>query len=179
MNTVPKDIHPYLAWLACLNAVHNKVRREGYLAIEQDIQDPEDTASLFRQFPHVSRQPYLDFATDTLSLLLAGMNEIDDLETYAQRAIANLTRERWVNRADEKLLRLIWWVLWAMVRGHPPSVAAEFGRQCLPARIKPTRDELHDWLRQVDRELNQDLAAKTQDEGGMEERLDRFMASIE
>jgi hypothetical protein len=55
-------------------------------------------------------------------------------------------------------------------------IASEFGRQHLLNRIKPTRDELYDWLREVDREL---WPPQCNLDGGIDVMVDRFMASIE
>ena len=176
MNTVPNTIHPQLSWLACLYALHCKARREGYLAIAMDVHQPEHESSLFRQFPHVMRQPYLDFATDIFSLIVGGLHDPEELQVYAEQAIASQTRWRWFRRADEGLLRLIWRMQWSFIKGNAPSIASEFGRQHLLNCIKPTRDELYDWLREVDREL---WPPQCTLDGGIDVMVDRFMASIE
>jgi len=179
MNRLPKDIHPHLAWLACLHAIHRKVRREGFLAIEADVSSPDLEGSLFREFPHVLRQPYLGFATDILRLMLMGLQDPDELSVYAEHAIAGLTKRRYFRRADETLLRTIWLTLWALAKGLAPGVASEFGRQAMPVRIKPTADELEAWLSEIEAGRRQQTEDARVEEEGIEAVVDRFMASIE
>ena len=179
MKTVPRNIHPHLAWLACLHVIHQKVRREGFLAIEMDVSDPNRESSLFSRFPHVRRQPYLGFATDILRLMLMGMQDPDELSVYAETAIASLTRGRLFRRADETLLRTIWLTLWSFAKGNAPFVTCEFGRQAIPARMKPTADELEEWLREVAAEIRQETDALRLGDGGLEATVDRFIASLQ
>ena len=178
MKTVPRNIHPHLAWLACLHVIHHKVRREGFLAIEMDVSEPNREGSLFSRFPHVRRQPYLGFATDILRLMLTGVQDPDELGVYAETAIASLTKGRLFRRADETLLRTIWLTLWSFAKGNSPSVTCEFGRQAIPVRMKPTADELEEWLREVAAEIRQEAEGKTGGEGGIEAVVDRFLASL-
>ncbi len=108
MKTVPRNIHPHMTWLAGLHDIHQKVRREGFLAIEMDVSQPERESSLFSRFPHVQRQPYLGFATDILRLMMTGVQDPEELSVYAETAIASLTRGRLFRRVDETLLRTNW-----------------------------------------------------------------------
>lgn len=178
MSAIPRNIHPHLAWLACLHAIHYKVRREGYMAIEYDVNKPDDEQSLFHEFPHVMRQPYLGFATDILRLMLTGLHDPDELSVYAEQAIKSLTTGWIFQRADETLLRTIWLTLWSFAKGNSPRITCEFGRQAIPVRMKPTADELEDWLGELEYERRQRIDDK-RGEGGLEAVVDRFMASIE
>lgn len=70
---------PQVAWLASLYSVLNKVRREGLMAIEMDVEFREREDSIFSRCPLVLKQPYLDFARDILLLMVGGMLESKDL----------------------------------------------------------------------------------------------------
>jgi chemotaxis protein MotA len=62
----------YMELMALLYEILMKVRKEGFLAIEQDIEKPEASA-LFSKFPRVLANPHaLHFITDYLRLMASG-----------------------------------------------------------------------------------------------------------
>nr|WP_267963535.1 flagellar motor stator protein MotA [Halomonas sp. MCCC 1A11062] len=84
----------YLELLAVQFKLLTKVRREGMLGIERDIDSPQESA-LFQEHPKVLADPMImDFLTDYLRLMVAGgmdPMEIDELmlheiETFEQEA---------------------------------------------------------------------------------------------
>ncbi|NIC04282.1 flagellar motor stator protein MotA [Billgrantia bachuensis] len=84
----------YMELLAVLFKLLTKVRREGMLGIERDIDTPQESA-LFQEHPKVLADPMImNFLTDYLRLMVAGgmdPMEIDELmlheiETFEQEA---------------------------------------------------------------------------------------------
>ncbi|WP_163575576.1 flagellar motor stator protein MotA [Halomonas faecis] len=84
----------YMELLAVQFKLLSKVRREGMLGIERDIDDPQQSA-LFQEHPKVSSDPMLmNFLTDYLRLMVSGgmdPMEIDELmlheiEAFEQEA---------------------------------------------------------------------------------------------
>ncbi|RUO59068.1 flagellar motor stator protein MotA [Pseudidiomarina insulisalsae] len=82
----------YLALLGLLYQLLTKMRRDGMLAVEQDIENPEESA-IFSEFPEIQSDTLLcNFITDYLRLMISGnMNphELDELmlheiETFEQ-----------------------------------------------------------------------------------------------
>jgi flagellar motor component MotA len=163
----------HLAWLVCLSAVTHKVRRDGLLSIEGDVECPEHPNSVFYLYPQVQEQPYLEFATDVLRMMVSGNLSVTDLQVYADYAIAGNCL--FSDQVDESLLRTIWLTLWAALSGYTPQMAAEFGRQAVPVNLKPSFFELDDLLRetQVKRENN-----RQKRDDGLDGAVDRFIASL-
>lgn len=69
-STVTKAL--YMALLACLYDILSKVRKEGLMSIEGDVEDPHNSA-LFQKYPEVLKDHHLvDFITDYLRLMVSG-----------------------------------------------------------------------------------------------------------
>ncbi len=140
------NLSSHVSWLLCLKALFTKVKSRGYYAIENDICLSDREGSIFRQFPHVMQKPYLEFATDILRLIVDGFQSPDDLEIYVKHAISGLTKPKLLNRVDKSLFLTIWLPIWCMLKGMSLHIALEFGRQAIPASMKPSRDELYGLL---------------------------------
>lgn len=164
------NLTPHVAWLLCLHTLFKKARREGFLSIEDDICNPDREGSIFKEFPHVMRKPYLDFATDLLRLMVNGFDEPDELAIYAEYAIAGFTKSKLFKRVDKSLLQTIWLPIWSMAKGRHPFIAFEFGRQAIPAEIKPSADELYELLSKDKTRMK---------DGGLDADVDSFMASLD
>ena len=162
----------HIAWLACLGALLRKVRSEGLMSIESEIETPEAENTLFRLFPQVLEAPYLEFATDILRMMVGGTLEADELQVYVDHYIAGLTAKRGV---DESLLRAIWLTLWASMKGYAPQVACEFGRQAIPLEHKPSFAELE----QVLRDSRDAWRQRGNGEVDLDAAIADFMASLE
>lgn len=52
----------WTAWVGCLNTIGHKIRRQGLMAMESDIEFPNHSESPFCQFPQTLNDPYLEFA---------------------------------------------------------------------------------------------------------------------
>jgi chemotaxis protein MotA len=84
----------YMALMAMLHDVLTKVRKEGLMSLERDIDSP-DASALFAQHPLVAADPHLmEFITDYLRLMVSGTmdgfqveNLMDnEIETYLEDA---------------------------------------------------------------------------------------------
>ena len=161
----------HLAWLACLDAAGQKIRREGLMSIENDVEVPDHAESIFQRFPQTLAQPYLEFATDVLRMMVGGNLNVDEMKVYAENYIGGLRD----SAVDESLLRTIWLTLWALMCGYVPQIACEFGRQAIPSKLKPKFAELEGLLKDVRRAS---APKKPFREGGLDDAADRFIASL-
>lgn len=79
-NNYDKEI--YMELMALLYSLLSKVRKEGMLGVEQDVEKPEESA-IFSQYPRILSDPMImSFITDYLRLMVGGsMNpmELDEL----------------------------------------------------------------------------------------------------
>lgn len=168
----------HLAWLACLSAAGQKIRREGLMSIECDIETPEHAASIFQRFPQTQQQPYLEFATDVLRLMVGGNLNADEMKVYAEHYIGGLLAKGgfFPSAVEESLLRTIWLTLWALICGYAPQLAAEFGRQAVPLKLKPKFVELEELLKKI--RIASVQQGKPFREGGLDAAADSFVASL-
>jgi len=93
----------YMELLAMLYEILQKARKEGLMAIEQDVEEPEKS-EIFKKFPAVGSDHHvIEFTTDYLRMMVSGnlnAHEIESLmdseiETHHQEAhapVAALTR---------------------------------------------------------------------------------------
>jgi len=78
----------YLELLALFFQLFNIIRREGLIAIEKHIEDPE-TSDIFVRFPEVTRDPHvLDFICDYLRLMVIG-----DMTSYELENLMDIELE--------------------------------------------------------------------------------------
>jgi flagellar motor component MotA len=138
----------YIAWCACLYFILNKIRREGLMSIEDDIENTEKPSSIFQMFPQTLDEPYLEFATDIFRITASGNLNAEELQVYADTYIAGLLKNN-MDSPDESLLRMIWLTIWANLRGYSPSMSIEFARQAIPIGIKPGCHELETLCKDV------------------------------
>lgn len=70
----------YLELLTMMYNIFNKTRREGMMAIESDIDDP-DTSSIFNEYPQLLKDHHLiDFICDYLRIMMMGTMASHELE---------------------------------------------------------------------------------------------------
>lgn len=85
----------YLTLLSLLYNIFNKVKKEGALAIERDIEEP-DKSPLFKDYPEVTKNHHaLNFICDNLRIFVVGVNpmemeEMMDLEMEAHEQEAEV-----------------------------------------------------------------------------------------
>lgn len=85
----------YMSLLACLYDILSKVRKEGLMSIENDVENPEGSA-LFQKYPEVLGDHHLvEFITDYLRLMVSGnLNPMEienlmdnEIETHHHEAL--------------------------------------------------------------------------------------------
>lgn len=174
MSKPAESAVPYLDWLSALYCLLAKARNQGLLSIEADAEDPENEYSIFSAFPKTLEQPYLGFAADLLCMCVGGNLNSEELKVYAEHAISGHAEE---GPANLYLLKTIWLTIWASASGYSPQIAAEFGRQAIPVREKPSRAELHKILRELQRTFKPGKPRdKTEDP--LDTKIDCFIASL-
>jgi len=154
----------YMELLAMLYEILAKVRKEGLMSIESDIENPEGSA-IFGKYPTVTADHHvMEFITDYLRMMVGGnLNafEIENLmdleiETHHQEAhlpahimaVAPIASQL-EQKAEEggKIYQCIKAVLLASMNGYAPQVAVEFGRKVLFSGDRPSFSELEEDLK--------------------------------
>ena len=83
----------YMDLLSLLYDLFEKARRQGIMAIEQDIDEPENS-DIFLAYPAVMRaQPVIEFITDYLRIVSAGNMAPHELEGLMDQEIENRLHE--------------------------------------------------------------------------------------
>lgn len=171
---------PHVVWLLCLHEIMSKVRKKGLLAIECEVSMPDATDSPFRRHPALMRQPYLDFTRDLLRLRLVGFDDMALMEAYAQESIATLAQRNCLglHRADVSLLKTIWLTLRAFFAGWTPLVACDFGRQAIPARLRPDFDLMENLLTESRRMSDSVNGVSQSGLRDLDAEAEKFIASL-
>jgi chemotaxis protein MotA len=77
----------YLALLALLYDILTKIRKEGMMAIESDVEDPHKSA-LFQKHPVISKDHHLiEFITDYLRMMVSGNMNPFEIENLMEQEI--------------------------------------------------------------------------------------------
>lgn len=153
---------PYIDWLACLYAIFEKTRKQGWLVIEDDIESPSAECSVFSYFPQTLQQPYFDFAVDLLCQQLKG-HELEWCTLYSEQAkaallntrLSPLSRRFTVKKIDANLVDMIVAVFQQGIRGYDPRSLADLARLYIPLNKRPSRDELDEFLFALKKQLTQ------------------------
>jgi len=143
MDSEKPAIH--LIFCRVLYVVFTKIRREGLLSIEGDIEAPDDSDSVFSGYPELKEYPqHFDFMLDLLRLLVNGYAELPHLTLFGDTA-----RKSFLDSGgkDEALLDCIYSSIKASCSGVLPSLAFEFGRQAIPYEYRPSFSEFEDYVR--------------------------------
>ena len=168
----------HVAWLACLYAIAKKIRLEGLMSLEGDCNNPHDANSIFWCFPQTQVQPYLEFATDLMRMMVAGSLNPDEMKVYVEHYIGGMLANDGLspNEVDESILCTIWLTLRATMGGYSPQVACEFGRQAVPWRLKPTATQLEEVLHEIS--ANERWKGLPFSKGGLDAAAEGFVASL-
>jgi len=165
------NISLHVEWLRCLYVLCNRIRREGLMSIEEDVVDPWNKDSVFRQFPTVMSEPGLTFATDLLLFMVNGLITDDDvIQAAAEEAIKGHIADQ--GNTCESLLRTIWLTIWGTLKGFNPTMACQLGRLAIPVHLKPSAAELDN--------LISSLKGSTRNisKGNLDVAIDNFMVTI-
>ena len=136
----------HVSYLCALYDILAKIRREGLMAIEADIEEP-DKSAIFNAYPELRDAPgHFDFLRDTLRLMVGGNLDPELVTLYADTAEKAFLR---TDNPDVALLDAIRVTLLASLRGCSPQVAVEFGRQAMACETRPSFYELEEQLRSI------------------------------
>jgi len=79
----------YMDLLTLMFGIFQKARKEGLMAIEDDIEDPE-SSSLFNEYPKIAKDHHvLDFVTDYLRIIVGGNMNPFELENLIDLELEN------------------------------------------------------------------------------------------
>lgn len=163
-----RKVDAYLQLLGTLYLILSEMRRNGFLAVEGDVENPGESQRFNAIAPYdKANEAVYIFVCDVLRLMLGGNVETADMQRYmdAYRKTTTLTDEQ---AALFECARL---TLIATFDGLPPPVAIEHGRQGIPANDKPTFQELEGFISSVKRGPEPTTE-------NIEGRLKNFYASI-
>jgi flagellar motor component MotA len=137
MDSEKPAIH--LIFCRVLYVVFTKIRREGLLSIERDVDAPDNPDSVFSGYPELKEYPqHFDFMLDLLRLLVNGYAELPHLTLFGDTA-----RKSFLDSGgkDEALLDCIYSTIKASCSGVSPCLSVEFGRQAIPYEYRPSFSE--------------------------------------
>lgn len=90
----PYDKALYMELLGLLYALLNKARRDGMMAIEADIEDPQQSA-IFTAYPTVLRDNMLiEFICDYMRIMISGNMSAFEIESLMDQEIDSMHQER-------------------------------------------------------------------------------------
>ena len=154
--------------LGTLFLLLRKVRVDGLIAIEDDIEAPQDSALFAAIAPFDSANAIVyTFLCDAMRMMVGGNLNAAEMIAY----MAAYRRTTALEGDQDSLFEVVRLTLTAALQGCAPQVAVEFGRQGFPAAIKPSFGELEDFLR----ELRRNPEPNADDVGA---ELDAFFDSI-
>lgn len=146
----------HVSYLSALYLILYKIRREGLMSIEEDVEVPEQSR-IFLALPELRSQPvHFEFMRDTLRLMFYGSLEPEIVTLFAETAEKAFLR---TDKPDVALWDAIRVTIIASLRGCLPLVAVEFGRQAISVETRPTFDELIELLRSTKCTLREEAEA--------------------
>lgn len=142
----PKKPEAHLQLLVTLFLIFQKMRREGFMAIERDVEQPRKS-TLFTDIAEFDESNSVIYTVlcDALRLILSGDQDTGRMARYlaSARKTSDLTKKQ------ESLFDAMESSILAILDGCAPSIAMDYGRQCIPANLKPSFNELEDYLRSL------------------------------
>lgn len=143
----------HIVFITTLYLLVNKIRKEGLMSIEMDVECPEDERSQFARAPELLKYPlHLEFMRDVLRVMVSGNLSPEQLGVFAATAKKAYME---ADGKDESLWDCIWAILYACLQGNAPQIAADFGRQAIPPKLRPSFNELEDLLKEARRSHQQ------------------------
>jgi chemotaxis protein MotA len=143
----------YLNTLKMMYQFLNKVRKEGLLSVEMDVEKPEES-TIFKNYPDFLNDHHArDFVCDTLRMAITGgvepfdmdqMMELD-MEVHHHDATQPVNvSSNMAKTADEHngYLHVLRVLLLSFLKGSAPMIAIEVGRRAIPAHVRPSFDEM-------------------------------------
>jgi len=94
LKGIPYDKSLYMELMALLYVLLNKARREGLMAIETHIENPE-SSPIFRDYPRIAVDPkMMEFITDYLRIMISGNMSPFEIESLMDEDIETYRHER-------------------------------------------------------------------------------------
>ena len=167
----PKKPEAHLQLLVTLFLIFQKIRREGLMSIEMDIERPRES-ELFTAIGEfdASNAAIYTVLCDALRLMVSGNLENGGMTRY----LTSARKTSDLSKKQESLFDALESSILTILDGCAPSIAVDFGRQCIPANIKPTFNELEDYLRTLRQSKDSLLSSEESDA-----ILVRFFAGID
>lgn len=142
----PKKTEAHLQLLATIFLIFQKCRREGLMSIELAIEHPRDSP-LFTAIAEFDESNAVIYTVlcDVLRLNVSG-----NLETsWITRYLASARKTSDLSKMQVSLFDALESSILAILDGCAPCVAVEFGRQCIPANLKPSFIQFDEFLLDV------------------------------
>ena len=138
----------HMQLLGTLFLLLRKVRVNGLMSVEDDIERPQDSALFAAIAPFdAPNATVYTFFCDVMRLMVGGNLNAEEMSAY----MAAYRKTTVVEGFQDSMLEVVRLTLTAALQGYAPQVAVEFGRQGFPAAIKPCFGELEDYLRELQR----------------------------
>lgn len=163
-------VEPHLQLLGTLFLLLQKIRKEGLMSIESDIEPPEKSSAFDIVAYEKSKNVYAALC-DTLRMMAGGNLNPEEMNDY----MGAYGKTAGLNSSQESQFEVMRLTLVAWLRGYAPQVAVEFGRQGIPFEIKPSFLELEDFLK----ELRNSEGGTLKRPEDVERALERFYESLE
>lgn len=166
----------HIAFIITLYLLTDKVRKEGLMSIECDVECPEDEHSLFARAPELLKYPlHLEFMRDVLRVMVSGNLSPEQLSIFAATAKKAYME---ADGKDESLWDCIWAMLYACLQGNAPQIAAEFGRQAIPPKLRPSFNDLEVLLKEARRSQQKTQRPELNDSQSLAQAVDGLFARM-
>lgn len=165
-----KKPEAHLQLLVTIFLIFQKARREGLMSIETDIERPRESA-LFTAIGEFDESNAIIYTVlcDALRLMVSGTLNIALMTRY----LVSARRTSDLSEKQESLFDALVASILTSLDGCAPAIAVEFGRQCIPANLKPGFSEFEDYLRALRQRKDSMLTSEETDA-----ILVRFFAGI-
>jgi flagellar motor component MotA len=116
------------------------------MSIEMDIERPRES-ELFTAIAEFDDSNAVIYTVmcDALRLMVGGNLDTGRMARY----LASARKTSDISKKQESLFDALESTILAILDGCAPSIAVEFGRQCIPANLKPSFNEFEDYLRDL------------------------------
>lgn len=131
-------------------AIFSKIRKQGLMSIEYDIECPQES-DIIKTIP-ADVQPLV---CDVLRLMVGGNLDAADIQMYIDNMISNTS---WTKNTEP--LKFVGLALSSSCKGYSPLIAVEFARSTLPQKTRPSFQEVEDFIK----EHRYDFDKKKQDD---------------
>lgn len=130
--------HESLTLCLAMYALFSKIRKQGLMSIECDIECP-DSSAIIKTIP-ADVQPLV---CDTLRLMVGGNLEAADIQMYVDNMTASTS---WTKNTEP--LRFVGVAMVSSCKGYAPAVAVEFARSVIPQKVRPSFQEVENFIKE-------------------------------